>query len=177
MTSATQDTHRTRLLFEEEQRFVGTWVMIPVLLVVVLGWYFFVRQIVFGEPVGDRPADDWGIVMLWLVAGILMPLLFVNLKLTVRVWQEEIYIRFSPLFKRTIPTGEVKSCAMRTYRPLLEYGGWGVRCGFRRGMAYNVSGNEGAQLELTNGKKVLIGSQRANELAAAITRAMEQRPS
>ena len=37
MTSATQSRNGTRLLFEEEQRFVGTWVMIPVLAVVVLG--------------------------------------------------------------------------------------------------------------------------------------------
>jgi hypothetical protein len=174
MTSATQSRHGKQLLFEEEQRFIGTWVMIPILAVMVVGWYFLVRQVLMSEPVGNQPADDWGIVIVWLVAGIVVPLLFVSLKLTVRVQPEEIYIRFSPLFKRTIPTGEVKSCAMRTYRPLLEYGGWGVRCSGKRGMAYNVSGNEGAQLELTNGKKVLIGSQRANELAAAIRRAMEQ---
>jgi hypothetical protein len=173
MTSATHGRRETRLLFEEEQRFVGTWIMIPVLAVVVLGWYFFVRQVVMGEPVGNRPADDWGIVILWLTAGILMPLFFVSLKLTVRVTPEQIHMRFSPLYKRTIPMGEVKTCAMRTYRPIREYGGWGVRCGFKRGMAYNVSGNEGAQLELTNGKKVLIGSQRANELASAINRAMK----
>jgi hypothetical protein len=175
MTSATQDGHGTRLLFEEEQRFLGTWVMAPVLAVVVLGWFFFVRQILMGEPVGNRPAADWGIVILWLTAGILLPLLFVSLRLTVRVWQERIEIRFTPLYRRSIPIGEVKECAARTYRPLVEYGGWGVRCGGKRGMAYNVSGKEGAQLELTNGKKVLIGSQRANELAAAINRAMARR--
>jgi hypothetical protein len=35
-------------------------------------------------------------------------------------------------------------------------------------MAYNVSGNRGVQLELVSGKRILIGSQQAEELAAAI---------
>jgi hypothetical protein len=57
----------------------------------------------------------------------------------------------------------------RTYRPILEYGGWGVRYSFvRKGWAYTVSGNRGVQLQLANGKRILVGSQRAEELARAI---------
>jgi hypothetical protein len=41
-------------------------------------------------------------------------------------------------------------------------------------MAYNVSGKEGVQLELANGKRILIGSQRAEELARAIGEAKGQ---
>jgi hypothetical protein len=50
---------------------------------------------------------------------------------------------------------------------LLEYGGWGVRCG-RGGSVFNVSGNRGVQLEFTDGRRLLIGSQQADELAASI---------
>jgi hypothetical protein len=39
-----------------------------------------------------------------------------------------------------------------------------------RGRAYNVSGNRGVEITLANGKRVLIGSQRSDELAAAIAR-------
>jgi hypothetical protein len=35
-------------------------------------------------------------------------------------------------------------------------------------MAYNVSGDRGVQIELLNGKRLLIGSQRAEELWQAI---------
>jgi hypothetical protein len=35
-------------------------------------------------------------------------------------------------------------------------------------MAYNVSGNRGLQLELTNGKKILLGTQRPEEIAQAL---------
>ena len=63
----------------------------------------------------------------------------------------------------------------RTYRPLLEYGGWGIRYApFGKGWAYNVHGSQGVQLELTNGKRILIGSQRAEELARAIGEAKGQ---
>ena len=40
----------------------------------------------------------------------------------------------------------------------------------RRGRAYNVSGDRGVELTLANGKRVLIGSQRSEELAEAIRR-------
>jgi hypothetical protein len=57
----------------------------------------------------------------------------------------------------------------RTYWPILEYGGWGISYSFfGKGWAYNVNGNRGGQLELANGKRILIGSQRAEELARAI---------
>ncbi|MHC4643443.1 MAG: hypothetical protein ACYS32_17515, partial [Planctomycetota bacterium] len=63
----------------------------------------------------------------------------------------------------------------RTYKPILEYGGWGIRCSFTgKGKAYNVSGNKGVQLVFTNGKKLLIGSQQPDDLAAAIEEMLKQ---
>ena len=57
--------------------------------------------------------------------------------------------------------------AARVYRPIREYGGWGIRYG-KNGKAYNISGDRGVQLELQNSKPLLIGSQRADELAQTI---------
>ena len=57
-------------------------------------------------------------------------------------------------------------------QPILEYGGWGIRYSpFGKGWAYNVRGNQGVQLELANGQRILVGSQRADELARAIGQA------
>ena len=55
----------------------------------------------------------------------------------------------------------------RQYKPIREYGGWGIRYG-RGGKAYNVSGNKAVQLVLKNGKRLLIGSQRPDKLVEAI---------
>ncbi len=86
-----------------------------------------------------------------------------------------VEVRSSGLFVRLVPLtrqhrfewNEIQSCEARTYRPLREYGGWGVRYG-RSGKAYNVHGNRGVQLVFRDGSKLLIGSQRADELAEAI---------
>ncbi len=54
------------------------------------------------------------------------------------------------------------------------YQGWGVHW-TRRGMLYNVAGFDAVRLRLTGGKAMIIGSDEANRLAAAIARALEDR--
>ena len=73
----------------------------------------------------------------------------------------------SPSAKRQISLQDIEQCAALQYRPIREYGGWGLRWGWN-GWAYNVCGNQGVQLVLTGNRRVLIGSQRAEELAAII---------
>jgi hypothetical protein len=63
---------------------------------------------------------------------------------------------------------------VRTYRPIRDYGGWGIRYG-RNGKAYNVSGNRGVMLEFSHGQKLLIGSQKPGDLANAIGLAFGKR--
>lgn len=70
-------------------------------------------------------------------------------------------------FRRHIPFDLITSCEARTYSPIREYGGWGMKFG-RGGKAYNVMGNRGVQLVLVSGERLLIGSQRADELAGVI---------
>jgi len=48
---------------------------------------------------------------------------------------------------------------LRKYSPIGEYGGWGFRYG-----AYNIKGSQGLQLKFKNGKMLLIGTQRPEEL-------------
>jgi len=96
--------------------------------------------------------------------------LFYQLRLITEVRPGGLYLRFYPLRWRAIPYAHIKSCQARTYRPIREYGGWGIRFGFK-GNTYNVSGNRGVQLEFYKGRPLLIGSQRSDELAAAINQA------
>jgi hypothetical protein len=60
-------------------------------------------------------------------------------------------------------------CYVRKYNAIAEYGGWGWRLGlFGKGTAYNISGNEGLQLEFINGKKLLIGTQKLEALSGIV---------
>jgi hypothetical protein len=105
----------------------------------------------------------------WFFFGIGLPALFFFCRLTTEVRDDGVYICFFPFHRtwRRIAFTEMKQCEVRTYRPVREYGGWGIRYG-GKGKAYNVSGDRGVQIELLNGKRLLIGSQRAEELWRAI---------
>ncbi len=163
--------------FEEEQRFRQLWIWAIVLssvvgLLVVFG-YGLIQQLILKEPFGDNPASDTNLTMAavtTLVIGGGSTLLLYKTKLITKLDPNCLHIMFSPLRRRDIPLSDIAHWEARTYRPIRDYGGWGVRVG-RRGWAYNVSGNRGVELELTNGKKLLIGSQRSEELCAAIATA------
>ncbi|MBE9601319.1 hypothetical protein [Pedobacter sp. MC2016-24] len=60
---------------------------------------------------------------------------------------------------------------VRKYSPLTEYGGWGIRFGlFGQGNAFNVSGNEGLQLEFNDHTKLLIGTKKPAELTETLNK-------
>ena len=144
----------TTTIFEEHQSFRQKWLWLLMLAVLVV--------LVFASLQAE--GDSWIGVAIFLAIAVLL----YSMRLTVQVDTEAVRIRFFPLWKKTIHLGDIVRWEARTYRPILEYGGWGIRYTLNRGMAYNVSGNQGVQLELANGKRILIGSQRAEELARAI---------
>jgi hypothetical protein len=107
--------------------------------------------------------------------GVGLPLFFVYLRLIDTVTGEAVDIDFRPLSRGTIQITDIAHVEVRTYMPIREYGGWGVR-GFASKRAYNVSGDRGVELILVDGRKVLVGSQRADELADAIAASRESCP-
>ncbi len=123
-----------------------------------------------GQPV---PVSS---VVLTLAVTLVLGFWLRRMALITTVDPETITLRFRGLFKtRTVPISSVKHAHARTYKPLREYGGWGIKVGFS-GWTYNVSGNEGVQLKLSEAKPLLIGSRRAEELAEAITASPHYRP-
>ena len=82
-----------------------------------------------------------------------------------------MYFQFKPfhLKEKHIKPDDINSFEVRKYKPIAEYGGWGIRAGGRKaGRAYNVSGNMGLQLYLKNNKKILIGTQKPGEIRKAM---------
>ncbi len=149
-----------RVLFEERQRFVNRVVAFVLLGLLVLMTLFAWQDLRAHLPPGRQ-------LTMLLPVGLVAVLLF--LELHVSVGDAGVRIRMLPFANRTIAPAHITRWEARTYRPILEYGGWGVRFG-TRGRAYSVSGDRGVELTLDNGKRVLIGSQRSDDLAAAIGR-------
>ena len=118
-------------------------------------------------------------ILIGILVGVGVPIavaaLFVSMRFETKVRSDGLYVRYYPfhIHFRKFSADDLSECYARQYKPIREYGGWGIRCSFRNGKAYNVSGNKGVQLVLSSGKKLLIGSQKADELETAIRSIME----
>jgi len=169
------------IVFRETQRFTQRWLWILLiflmLIVVAIFGYGLIQQLIFDIPWGDRPVPNEVLLitsLLIIVFSFAMIYLFYSLRLDTEVREKGLYIRFYPLPGKLIPYSSIQTCVARTYKPLSEYGGWGIKYG-RSGWAYNIIGNRGVQLELEDGKRILIGSQRAEQLMQAINEHLNQR--
>jgi hypothetical protein len=122
------------------------------------------------EAIGNVASDD---TYVWAFFTAVLPitLFFLSIRLDTVIQEDGIHVLFFPIqWKlKAYPWEEIQECYVRTYRPLTEYGGWGYRIGlFESGGALNVSGKEGIQLELKNGKRLLIGTQRPEDAKEAL---------
>jgi hypothetical protein len=151
-----------KVYIREVQRFPW-YFTIFIIVFACLSWYGFFQQIIFGVPFGNNPASDTEIWILWIAFGILTPFIFLYMKLVTEIRDDGIYVRFIPFVKRFFAYHEIKHVKACTYNPFV-YGGWGIRWHPTKGWAYNMRGNKGILIELKNGKHVLIGSEKPEEL-------------
>jgi len=158
-------------IFKEEQKFtqpliyVGLSVAIIVIFIPIIKRWNSITQLPLTEQLGSFS----GLIILSLVAVI-----FLFLKLRTRIDEKGISFKFTPFHFKSILIHwkEVDKAYLRKYNAISEYGGWGIKGGIPwakgNGRAYNVKGNIGLQLELRNGKRILIGTQKENEVGAVL---------
>jgi hypothetical protein len=156
------------VLYREVQRWRDVWWVIALVFgLAAIQWWIFFMQLIRGIPVGNNPGSDVTVLMVWLIFGVGFPLFFLWLHMVVEVRLDAVIVRYRPFVDRRILMREIIRVEPRVYRPLGEFGGWGIR-GLGSRMAYNVSGNTGVELTLVDGSRIMIGSQRAADLAGAI---------
>ena len=107
----------------------------------------------------------------WLglaIIGAVATLLY-SLRLETEIRADGIYLKMWPIHQsfHQIALSDIERYESRTYRPLRDFGGWGIRWAPGK-MAYNVRGNLGVWLERTDGRSVLVGSQHVEEFVTAI---------
>ena len=153
--------------FVEVQQFRQPWLWVLLIIVEAAFLVALIPLIMRAQSTGETPIGLIIGLITMLTAGPALLLLFLLLKMETRVDDQRITINFQPFSKRHISFQDVEQCEARKYRPIAEYGGWGLRWSWN-GRAYNVRGNRGVQLVLTGNRRVMIGSQRAEELAATI---------
>jgi len=169
--------------YREIQRFSSPWVWI--LLITVLAASLvptltaLYRQIVLDNPFGRKPLSGNElliIIVVQIVLYVLIVFLFKKMKLVTEVKDDGFYYWYPPFINKVKRIGkeEIEKYEVRQYKPIREYGGWGVRQGIgKAGTAFNVSGKTGLQFVLKNGKKILFGTLRGDALQRAMDKMMK----
>lgn len=147
-------------LFEENQKFTQWWLWVILLSFPIMS-------------VG--PFDENEINGYHVLIGLAIPLLFYLIELRIKVNEDGLHYQFFPFHikSHTIKLEDIEKFKATEYSPLKEYGGWGIKYGFK-GKAYNVSGNKGVKILLKNGSNIMFGSQKYKELEKALKQVKRQ---
>lgn len=154
------------ILFFEKQKFTQWWVWLILLLPTTIFILSILSEFISGFEFGYKPIDISELLVSILLFGCIY-IFFYLLRLETVIKPDGIYVRFFPFHLRYkhYKWEVLSNIYIREYCAITEYGGWGLRSSFfGKGKAYNVNGNKGLQLEFTNGKKLLIGTQKETEL-------------
>ncbi len=144
--------------FYEEQKFTQKWVLFIVYSIWVL--FLIVSLLILLE----KKAGLFLAFLPFLIISAFV-LFFKSIKLQTSITDEGIYYRFFPIQRRfrVIRKTDIEKLEVKSYNPLSEYGGWGIRFG-KNGMAYTVKGDKGIDISLDPETHLLIGTSKPDEV-------------
>ena len=170
MTSLATATVGPPVAIYREEQWFGWWAYAGLGLVSALAWV-----ILFDRTIGHaNPWIGWhGRAAKILVAGgvVLPPALVLGaLRMVTLVTPAELRISFGflPTYKRVVALDAINHIEVVQYHPIRDYGGWGLRFSRDGERIYNARGSRGVRIQLRDGSRLLIGSQRPEELARAL---------
>ena len=168
--------------FREDQRFRQPFLWIPLIFgsAFLSGTTFWMiyRQVGQGLPFNEAVLNDARLVALGgcvVAVNLILVLYYVVAKLQVEVNERGLYLRFFPYHFKTrhLSLDNVATISANTYRPFMEYGGYGVRR-YPRATSYAVTGDQGVRIDYENGCHILIGTQHPDALFQALQRVLDQ---
>jgi hypothetical protein len=124
-------------------------------------------QVILGHTWGKHPMSNADVIG-WTVFLWLIYFRLITVRLVTEVRKGELVIALRGLWRvRRISLAGVRSVETTTHDVARDYGGYGIRS-TREGKAYVAAGGRGVRLTLTTGEKLVVGTQRPDELAAAL---------
>lgn len=145
------------VVFEERQRPPPAWYAFGTVAVALgVAWALWISV--------RLDELQWELLVLYGIAAVVVAVV----RMRTVVTRTHLRITIAPFPRKTVDLADVERCEPTTYRPLVHYGGWGWRWSPSRGWAYTMRGNRGVMVHRRGGKAFLVGSQRPEQLAAAI---------
>ena len=155
--------------YHEEINLFGTFIMIILCAAGVYCILSFVKN----------PTIQYGVLFL---VTMIFSVCFGPMVITVDEEKLTVRSKFLHWLRKDILLADIQSAEVITYRPIREFGGWGIRCGKFRGErtgCISMKGSRGVLLTLVKNirilfimptTKIIVGSQRPEELKQSIRR-------
>ena len=121
--------------------------------------------VLYEETQGFSP---WAYALLMVVLAILVGVLTLRMRTTVT--SQGLTAGYGLLGSVRVPLEDIARAEAVEYRPLREYGGWGMR-GFGRRRAVTARGNRGVLIIRRDGSTLLVGSREPRRLLSALAMA------
>lgn len=156
-----------KIQFREVQHFRGNplWTVLLFFPVVTFLTVLTI-QLITGKLVGDHPMSNTSLII--ITVCILVPTIWAQrtVKLTTIIDDEKISYGWNmpTADLNEIKLSDIKEWSVIKYR----FVGYGYRLSVKYGTVHNMSGNKGLQIITHSGDKVLVGTQRAEELRSII---------
>ena len=155
-------------VFIEQQQFNQWWfrgVMLFILATIVFALIMALPEVDSTEPA------FWVLIVSCAISLVMIVVIMVFMKLDTKIDEQGVHYAFRPFHRslRHISWHDMAECYVRKYSPIGEFGGWGYRFSFGSGKALNVKGNVGIQIVFTNGKRLLIGTQKSEDAMQVLT--------
>lgn len=144
-------------LFTEKQRFNQWWLWL------LLAVSSVVPIVIWYKEYTNNATSSSNLSTLFIL--FLVSILFVVMQMKTVVSQENIQLTYSPFVWKTINLSDIETIKVINYGFV---GGWGIRFWTSYGTVYNVRGNKGLHIRLKNGKQLVIGTQKPQELEKVV---------
>jgi len=166
------------IIFYEYQRLKRQYLSIILIPVNLIFLYLTITQLWFGEQWGNYPKSDLPLVIDMphnMNVPLILITIFFNLFTVNTLWINmttivdkigiHIHVRLCPFFvkSKSYSWNNISKARIRKSLPICEFGVCGIRLGIKS-VSYNMSGTNALQLVLRNNKRVVIGTQKKEEL-------------
>ena len=145
-------------VYKEVQRFDQWWIRVLLLAVIAVAISPFILH--YDTLINSRFELMSVIISILIILTVFLAFWFL-FKLETQIDENGISYRFYPFQRRFrfSSWADMQQVTIRTYNPILEYGGWGYRISLHKKKALNIKGKIGIQIVFKNGKELLLGTQ------------------
>jgi hypothetical protein len=162
------------VIYREEQYFAW-WIYALLAAIVGLGWLSVIWPHHPAAVVGAGARAPGGEVPFSLLLGLVLPpaLVIGILRMTTEVLPSQcrVWYGFVPTYRKAISLEAVSRIEIISYRAIHDHLFWGVRTTRDGEKVMTARGSRAVRLHMRDGSRILIGSQKPEELAESIERA------